>query len=256
LLFDTAYTDYGRLGEIDDAGLHYVAPMRVDGSPWVTEVHRGPKKVKVQVDAAMRRCEEGRRSGIRLPDLLRRKARVGKIWDLDVILYPSEGDPVLARLVILPARKERQAKKSLLRLTNLERTWIAEAVDELYRLRWQIEHVFKELKQDLSLESLPTNDANAVQVLVWASLIALAVSRTVACALTPLSKLNGLAAKHALGVITKTIRSCVASLIRLRTRRPSAVAIEEFLDEIAYASRRGSLSRADSFQRLSSLVPA
>jgi len=51
--------------------------------------------------------------------------------------------------------------------------WGAEAIPELYRLRWQIELVNNELKQHLALESVPTKDPNAAQVFGWASLLAL-----------------------------------------------------------------------------------
>ena len=50
----------------------------------------------------------------------------------------------------------------------------------LYRLRWQVELFFKELKSFCSLKKLHTSDPNIVQTLVWSSLLTLLLKRFIA----------------------------------------------------------------------------
>jgi putative transposase len=245
LLFDNAYAAYGRLGDLARAGFFFVAPMRKHGVAHVLGVRRGPKAVRATVAKTP--------GGVPLRSLLPRDVRVAGTWDLDVLVRPRVGDhtEVPLRLVIRPGRK-----RSYFYLTNVQQNWSAEAVAELYRLRWQIELVFKELKQHLSLESIPTKDPRAAQVFVWASLLALAVSRTVAAVLTPLSKLNGLAATQSVALSSKALRSCLDLFVRFLAVDASPRLARYILHAIASRSTRRNRARVDSFHRLLSLAPA
>ena len=245
LLFDNAYAAYGKLGELARAGFLFVAPMRKHGVARVLRVRRGPKAVRAKVARNP--------GGVPLRSLLARDVRVAGTWDLDVLVRPQVGDrtEIPMRLVIRPGRK-----RSYFYLTNVSAAWSGEAISELYRLRWQIELVFKELKQHLSLESIPTKDPRAAQVFVWASLLALAVSRTVAAVLTPLSKLNGLAAMQAVALASKALRSSLDLFVRFLATEPSQRLAREILDAIARSATRRDSRRPDSFQRLLSFVPA
>ena len=243
LLFDNAYAAYGKLGELARSGFFFVAPMRRHGVARVLRVRRGPKAVRAKV---------ARNPGVPLRSLLPRDVRVSGTWDLDVLVRPQVGDrtEIPMRLVIRPGRK-----RSYFYLTNVRETWTAEAVAELYRLRWQIELVFKELKQHLSIEAIPTKDPRAAQVFVWASLLALAVSRTVAAVLTPLSKLNGLAATQAVALASKALRSSLALFLRFLAVEPSRRLAREILNAVARSATRRHCRRPDSFQRLLSFAP-
>ena len=246
LLFDNAYAAYGKLGEIAGAGLHFIAPMRRHGMPHVLRVRRGPKRVRAKVASASR--------AVPLRSLLGRDVRVADTWDLDVLVRPSVGDdrgPIPMRLVIRPGRK-----RSYFYLTNVSHRWKAEAVAELYRLRWQIELVFKELKQHLSLEAVPTKDPRAAQVFVWASLLALTVSRTVTAVLTPLRRLNGLAAKQAVAQASKALRTCLDLFVRLLAGDVTGRLASEILGAISRRAARPERTRIDSFHRLIPLAPA
>jgi IS4 transposase len=50
-------------------------------------------------------------------------------------------------------------------------------VATLYRCRWEIELVFKELKSQYRLDQMPTANPHAVEALVWTALITMLVSR-------------------------------------------------------------------------------
>jgi putative transposase len=261
LLFDNAYAAAANLEAVIKSDLMFLAPMRTNGAPIVTKVRQGPKRVRKLVAAAP--------DGVPLRSLLRRDARVKGAWDLEVLVrkYVNgvQTDHVPVRLVILPGvkrvracprRKRRVVPCSHYYLTNIDHAWSARAIAELYRLRWQIELAFKELKQHLALESVATRDANAAQVLVWASLIALAVSRTIAAVLTPLRQFNGLAAKQSLALTTKALHGVRDLLILLLSNTTPRRFIPEILKLLAHMAARRTGFRVDSFQRLLSLSPA
>jgi hypothetical protein len=259
LLFDNAYAAASELEKLIQANLSFIAPMRINGNPIVDEVRRGPKRIRKLVSQAP--------DGIRLAHLLRRGTRVKGTWDLKVRVRirggGEYGSLVPMRLVIRPCRKRtrgrrkcRTVARSYYYLTNVDTAWKGEAIAELYRLRWQIELVFKELKQHLSLESVPTKDPYAAQVLVWASLLALAVSRTIAAVLTPLRQLTGLAAKHAVAVVSRTLRSALDLLVLLFSGSVPRRFAQEIIGQIASMTIRRNRSRADSFDRLLAIAPA
>lgn len=258
LLFDNAYAAAAELEKLINADLKFIAPMRINGNPIVDEVCRGPKRIRKLVASAS--------NDVRLAQLLRRGARVKGIWDLKVrvrITGDGEwGSLVPLRLVIRPGRKRTRGRRknrtvasSYYYLTNLDSSWSGEATAELYRLRWQIELTFKELKQHLSLESVATKDHHAAQVLVWASLLALAVSRTIAAVLTPLRQLTGLAAKHAAAILSRVLRGALDLLILLFSGSVPRRLAREIIDQIASNAVRRNCSRADSFQHLLALAP-
>ena len=259
LLFDNAYAAASELQKLIQADLKFIAPMRINGNPVVDEVRKGPKRIRKLVSQTP--------GGIRLAHLLRRGTRVKGTWDLKVrvrITGGGEYGPLVAmRLVIRPCHKRTRGRRkrptvtrSYYYLTNLDASWSGKAVAELYRLRWQIELVFKELKQHLSLESVQTKDPNAAQVLVWASLIALAVSRTFAAVLTPLRQLTGLAAKHSVAVISKTLQGAIDLLVLLFSGPVPRHFSRKIIGQIDSKTTRRSRSREDSFDRLLSMTPA
>jgi hypothetical protein len=252
LLFDKGFVAYERLKEIADASLFYLCPMRQNGNPVVVRAHRAPAWVR----KALKRHPEG----VRLRTLLPRKKRLSQPWDLEVRVIPktqsirsAKRSWIHTRLVITPGPKGQQHPY----LTNLSSVeWKPAPVRELYRLRWQIELVFKELKQHLHLEHLPTRDRHAVQIFAWASLIALAISRTVGRWVMPNIKVVGLANQARPMLITRALVATVRLLGRalvLPARRAILllrVLADEILGEIARLDTR----REDSFRRLVPLL--
>ena len=167
-------------------------------------------------------------------------------WDVTVVVDSRNDDEsVTCRLVIAvgPRREQRPY------LTNVDRRWQATQLAEAYRLRWQIELVFKELKQDLSLEKLPSKDPFAVQVFAWASLLALALSRTIASWLYPASNGVGTRSEIRSSLVTRALRSTVTLLVYALL--DGALSLRRCLyDELWRLSRASSTTRADSLSRL------
>jgi len=116
----------------------------------------------------------------------------------------SDGQRYKVRLIAskLPAdkvaavrkRKQRKAQKAgrkltnhtlqlaqwLLLITTLEASWNASDVLRLYRARWQVELVFKRLKQHLRVTDLRCHTAEALEATVRALLVAWALQEQVA----------------------------------------------------------------------------
>jgi hypothetical protein len=65
-------------------------------------------------------------------------------------------------------------------LTNLPRTFSADSVGHLYRLRWQIELLFKDWKSYANLHGFQTAHPALVEGLIWASLCAAFLKRSLA----------------------------------------------------------------------------
>lgn len=248
LLFDKGFACYDRLRTISNAGQHYLCPMRLNGNAQIVAVHHAPAFVRRRL---------GKNPDVTLRDLLAGKKRIARVWDLDVLVRAqanaTDKTSIRTRLVIVPGPNGAQRPY----LTNLDlKLWNARTLRELYRLRWQIELVFKELKQHVNLTAVPTKDVHAVQVFVWASLIALALSRAVADWLMPLHEFNGLASALRLAVVTRAVRGNVHLLgyaIQPSMRHQRAF-LAAFAERVLEESRRRDPDRDDSLKRLAILI--
>lgn len=241
-LFDKGFIAWNRLLALQQAGMNLLCPARYNANPLVLAIHRGPKRMR----AALRRHPEG----IRLRDLLPVDKRIAKALDFDVLVGPlSRG--VRLRLVIVPG-PERKQRLYLTTLATL--VWPPRAIAETYRLRWQIELVFKELKQHLSLEHVPTSDRYAAQVFLWASLLALVVSRAVADCLVGLRQLMGLHNSLRVGPLSKAIRQNIALLAFAITNHRSATVLRCFAANLLSEAAYHPSCRTDSFQRIPPLL--
>jgi hypothetical protein len=247
LLFDKGFITYQRLERINNASLFYLCPLKLNGCARVLRVHAAPSRLRKAMKSA--------HQGVQLRTILPKYKRTRKVWDLDVLLSPAPWRPhrhVPTRLVILPGPGGSQRPY----VTNLPADrWSPRTLAELYRLRWQIELVFKELKQNLSLRSVPTKDPNAAQALLWASLIALAVSRTVATWLAP--TWVGLAHLLRPTVLSRALRATVRliahALITPASKAKTLLAL--VADQLLAETRQLAPDRQDSFKRIRPLLP-
>lgn len=250
LLFDKGFVAYERLAEIVAGSLHFLCPMRLNGNAWIVRVRRAPPRV--------RRALKASPEGIRLRDVLPSNKQIGKTWDVDVIMTSGNvkgRDPIQTpcRLVILPGPDHSQRPY----LTSLATPdWSPRALAELYRIRWQVELVFKEMKQHLNLEALNSKDRHAVQVFAWASLLALAVSRSITVWLCPLVKLVGLAPVLRPTLTSRALRGSIRILARALTlpTRQAVAWLHYLAEELLAEIRTRDTNRDDSFKRLIPLL--
>jgi hypothetical protein len=251
-LFDKGFVSYKRIKELVDSGHHFLCPMRLDGNPVVLRAHHAPGRVRKALRVHPR--------GVPLRDLLTKNRRINRSWDLDVRLVPwgqvlesAEHRWIYARLVIVPGPCGAQRPY----LTSLSVSdWKPQALRELYRLRWQVELVFKELKQHLSLEAMPSKDPHAVKVFAWASLIALALSRTVTSVLCPNLARVGLQRPMRLILITRALRAAARLLGQalVAPLKKARFFVQILFDEIRAEAQPQNVLRDDTFERLRPLL--
>lgn len=236
-LFDKGFFVHKRLRAIQAAGHHFLCAMKRSSNPLVTRAVTAPVRVRARLKAHP--------EGVRLRELLPKDAGISSRWDLDV-----EVDGVACRLVIVPARDRKQRPYYTTLSRNVFRP---SAIAEAYRLRWQIELVFKELKQHLNLTEVPTSDRFAAQILIWASLIALVISRCVTAWVWPSATLVGLASQRRPSMTSRVLRSLPGLLTYVlagsatHARWAARAVAESVLDQVR-ATR--ATSRLDSFARL------
>jgi len=248
VLFDKGLLDYARLQHLNERSVFYICPFKHNCDARVVRVHAGSSLLRKAVDHS--------KDGVQLRTILPKDKRVRKTSDLEVLLTDARRrvrQPIAARLVIVAGRDGHQRTY----VTNLPADrWAPRAIVELYRLRWQIELLFKELKQHLNLCSVPTKDPHAAKVLLWASLLALALSRTVAGWLAP--TWAGLAQAIRPAVLSRALRSSILILAHLLVR-PAANAklLLRFLaDQLLAQAKQLAPDRQDSFKRIKALLPA
>ena len=249
-LFDKGFVAYDRLRDIDAAGQYFLCPMRLNGNAAVERVRLAPARARRRLKVA--------RKEMWLRSLLPRKKKIGRNWDLDVVVWPKtmarSRQQVRVRLVIVPGPDGEQRPY----LTNLPADrWTPAFLREAYRLRWQVELVFKELKQDLNLRAVPSKDPCAVLVFAWASLIALALSRAVATWLQPLATLVGLATAVRPALITRALRGAIRFLAAALVAGTPQVGVflRLLAEDVLREARTAEHEREDSFARLATLIP-
>jgi hypothetical protein len=241
LLFDKGFFKADLIHQLVASHVEFLCPLPRRCNPTIVAVNRAPRVVR----SALARQPDG----VRLRELLDRRDNVRAVWD--VLVRLKRNGPAV-RMVVEPGRKLHRPY-----VTSIApETCRASSIAEIYRLRWQIELVFKELKQDLNLASVPTKDAHAAQAFVWASLIALAVSRVVCAAITP-SFEAGLLAHARPALVSRALRSFHRLVGRaLVSGRAAPVLLRIVEEEIVAELRAFGRSREDTFSRLIPLLSA
>lgn len=170
LLFDLGFFKYGFFAKIIEYGGHFISRLRDDANPLIVAVnrlHRGRSvdlvgKTLKEVRESLKRQEvdavvevEFRRRGYR-------KA-------------PGRLEKMTLRLVGV---RDDQTDDYHFYLTDLlPEALSVEEVASLYRGRWFIEMLFKELKSRYALDMIDTSSRVIVEAMIYAALLTLTVSR-------------------------------------------------------------------------------
>jgi len=163
LLADRGYQGLDYWGEVDAAGGFFLMRGKSDLNPRLRAA-RGP-------GGRLRRFE-----GRCLQDVLRYLPR--RRLELDVAWDRPGGKTLRLRMVLIWHRHKHEYT---VLVTNVPRRVLtARQVAEVYRLRWQIELLFKEWKSYANLHDFTSAKAPLVEGLIWASLCAAALKRTLA----------------------------------------------------------------------------
>jgi IS4 transposase len=169
LLFDLGYFRYQLFDRIDRNGGYFVSRLKGNANPRIVSLnrlHRG-RAVKVV----------GRKIREVLPLLKRQVLDVQAEVTFDRRAY--RGVHRKAKKVFrLVAIKNEETGEYHLYLTNAPPDVLpTEQVGTIYRARWYIELMFKELKSGFRMDQLPSRNKSAVEVFIYASILAMLVSR-------------------------------------------------------------------------------
>jgi len=139
LVFDRGYTDYAWFQQLTEEGVHFVTRLK-DKAAYIVVERRSATGEGVRADEII---------------VLEKQAQ-------------SETAPFLRRVRYWDVEKQRE----LVFLTNhLELA--ATTVAAVYKERWQIELLFKALKQNLRVKTFVGTTANALKTQIWTALIVL-----------------------------------------------------------------------------------
>ncbi len=162
------------LGDRGYESLDYWASVEAAGGSFVFRGRESLRPQILRLRVGRKRCR--RWEGYLLRDVLHRLPR--RCLDLDVEWTRRNRLSLRLRMVLLwiPSRKQY-----LSLVTNVPRRVLsARQVIAAYRLRWQVELVFKEWKSYANLHKFSSANPWLVEGLIWASLCAAALKRTVA----------------------------------------------------------------------------
>ena len=220
LLADRGYPSLDYFEKVNDAGGFFLMRAKSDFNPKLVCV-RGP-------GGRLPRFE-----GYRLKKALRWLPR--RRLDLEVEWSGPQGRSLRLRMVLIWIP---QNKQFTLLITNVSRrTLSARQVAEVYRLRWQVELLFKEWKSFSNLHEFASANPAIVEGLIWASLCAAALKRSLAHA----CQRNG----GGVAISTQVAAMCGAHILRdlLRCALESFRDLEFVLEEI-FAFLRNNSARA------------
>ena len=163
-LRDRGYVDVQYFEDLGRAGAYLICRACTDLNPTIVRVLAGlPKRV-------------GKRwEGKPLQQLRRSKLR----HDLDLLVrWEKPGHKVIELRLVIRYVQEKKSWTWL--LTNVPSDVSAEDIGRLYRLRWQVELLFKDWKSYANLHALQSEHPAIVEGFIWASLCAAFLKRTLA----------------------------------------------------------------------------
>lgn len=159
-IFDRGYVNLAKLEAMGSIGGYYLVRSKENCNPVIRKVVAG--------SAYQNKCWSQKK-------FKQRKLKKGKDYDFQVEMKGSEGQVFSLRLVKLWNPK---AKKHTGFLTNLssEQVTCCE-IGNLYRLRWQIELSFKELKSYSGLKRFQTANEHIIEGFIVLSILVLHLRR-------------------------------------------------------------------------------
>lgn len=163
LLADRGYPCLDYFEQVIAAGGFFLMRIKTDVNPKILAVHGGGQRLP-------------RHEGYRLRKALRWLPR--KRLDLNVVWNRPKGRALCLRMILIWVPDKKQFT---MLVTNVSRAALsARQAAEVYRLRWQVELMFKEWKSHANLHEFHSANPALVEGLIWASLCAAALKRSLA----------------------------------------------------------------------------
>ncbi len=159
LLADRGYPSRDYFQRLDAAGGSFIMRLSSAYKPWIFAIYQNGKRLelpyRMPLKQFLREFPQGRH-------------------DLEIGWKMATHERY--RLVVVQGNKH-----PILLCTNLDpEVFDADSIEHAYRLRWQIELMFKEYKSYANLHQFDTSNPSIAQGLAWAALCAAALKRFVA----------------------------------------------------------------------------
>lgn len=169
LLFDLGYFKYQIFARILENGGSFVSRLKKGANPLIVKVHQIHRGNAIPM--------EGKHLQDVLYSLKRQEIDVEVEVSFKRRIYNEEERKDTLRLRLVGMMNAETGEYHLY-LTNLpETTFSAEQISQLYRGRWFIELLFKELKSRYALDVIQTSKQEVVEALIYAGLLTLTVSK-------------------------------------------------------------------------------
>ncbi len=141
LALDRAYINYAKFEELTDRGVIYVTKMK--------------KNLCYEI----------------LVDCMHQNSNGLMEYREQIVVFRKDGISHIARIITYADIKKGKKPKLISLLTN-DFDMPLETIVAIYRRRWQIESLFKQIKQNFPLRYFYGESANAIKIQVWVTLIA------------------------------------------------------------------------------------
>lgn len=199
VLLDRGYAAHRLFASIDEGGGAYVTRLKLSSNPTVTAVRRGKPR-------------NGSAKGMSFDDALEAGLiKLGEVSDLDVQLRIGNQQTHPARVVGVPRVLDDGSEQTWWYLTNLDRkTFPPETLADLYRMRWEVELLWKQLKSRFRLADIDSLTKHNVEMLMHVSVLAYALTAGVLDAVSTRKERELLS----LGQLATSARYIMAHLVR------------------------------------------
>ena len=199
VLLDRGYGAHRLFASIEEGGGAYVTRLRLSSNPTVTAVRRGKPR-------------SGSAKGMSLDDALDAGLiKADAISDIDVELRLAGDQSHAARVVGVPRKLADGTVETWWYLTNLDReSFPPEVLADLYRMRWEVELLWKQLKSRFRLADIDSLTKHNVEMLMHVSVLAYALTAGVLDAVTTCEERESLS----LGQLATSARYIMAHLVR------------------------------------------
>jgi putative transposase len=169
VLLDLAYFKYRRFALIDENGGYFVSRLKQNANPVITEELREWRGRAIPL--------EGEQFQEVVDDLSRRYIDVEVEVEFKRGRYNGTRSLDSKRFRVVGVR-DSAADDYHLYITNLPREEFLPAdIATLYRCRWEVETLFRELKTQYELDEFDTSKEHVVRILLYAAVLSLLVSR-------------------------------------------------------------------------------
>jgi len=233
LLGDRGYFGKDYLRALDAAGGSFIVRGTANLNPLILKAV-GPDGREVK-----------RFTNQRLKEVKSRLSRY-ECLDMTVRFDTRTGGPFECRLVVHPNLRRDDTPRYL--FTNLApEAFSPEQVSDGYRLRWQIELLFKEWKSHSNLRAFDTANPNIAEGLIWASLCAATVTRYCAHMTQRITRIA-----ISTRIAAKCIRHVLGDILYDLMHKPRRLfsSIERAIDYLSKNARRAHPNRDKKVGRL------